>query len=411
MKQEKAILAEVVIGQEKKSLQELASLASTAGATVAGTITQNRSRPDQRYYIGEGKLIELKALVEKEGANLVIFDNELKPSEIMNLQKDLGVKVIDRTGLILDIFAQHAHTREGKLQVELAQLNYALTHLTGKGVELSQLGGGIGTRGPGETKLEVDRRRIKKRISMLKKDLDDIRRHRSIRREARRASLLPVAAIVGYTNSGKSTLLNALTEAGVLVEDKLFATLDPTTRRAKLPNGWDILLTDTVGFIQKLPHGLIEAFKATLEEITEADILIHVIDSTHPDIEEQINAVYRTLEDLDSISKPIITAFNKIDGLTTNLPKTLLNKFSPAVQLSALKRTGLDGLLNAILEHLRGSMIKVEFRIPQSKGDLISYLHDHGHVLSKKYTGDHCDMKVEIDEITAKRLEKFIRYD
>ena len=219
MKQEKAILAEVIINNEKKSMEELASLAYTAGAKVAGTITQNRRSPDQRYYIGEGKLNELHALVAKKEADLVIFDNELKPSETRNLQDKLGVKVIDRTGLILDIFAQHAHTREGKLQVELAQMNYTLTHLSGKGIELSRLGGGIGTRGPGETKLEMDRRRIRKRISLLKKDLEDIRRHRSLRRETRRASLIPVAAIVGYTNSGKSTLLNALTEAGVLVEN------------------------------------------------------------------------------------------------------------------------------------------------------------------------------------------------
>ncbi|MFC1767392.1 GTPase HflX, partial [Candidatus Margulisiibacteriota bacterium] len=411
MKQEKAILVEVIINGEKKSLDELASLAHTAGAKVVGSITQNRDKPDQRTYIGEGKLKELHALVAKEDANLVIFDNELKPSETRNLQSELGVKVIDRTGLILDIFAQHANSREGKLQVELAQLDYTLTHLTGKGIELSRLGGGIGTRGPGETKLEMDRRRIRKTISQLKKELESIRAHRSTRRQARKASLIPVAAIVGYTNAGKSTLLNILTEAGVLVQDKLFATLDPTTRKVKLPNGWELLLTDTVGFIQKLPHGLVESFKATLEEITEADILLHVVDSTSPDLEDHISAVYNILEDLKAISKPIITIFNKIDGLKKKLPRKLIKKYAPAVEMSALKKENVDKLLESTVKYLKENMVTEVFRIPQSKGSLISHLYDHGNVLSREYEGNYCDMKVEIDRITAERLGSFIKRD
>ena len=409
MKQEKTILVEITLNGEISTLKELASLAHTAGATVAGKITQNRESPDQRYYIGPGKLNELKNMVEKESANLIIFNNELKPSETRNLQDHLRVKVIDRTGLILDIFAQHANSREGKLQVEVAQLNYTLTHLSGKGIELSRLGGGIGTRGPGETKLEMDRRRIRKNISQLRKELDTLRENRSLRRQSRRHSLIPVAAIVGYTNSGKSTLLNTLTKAGVLVENKLFATLDPTTRKMELPNRWNLLLTDTVGFIQKLPHGLVEAFKATLEEVTEADLLIHVIDSSAADLEGHIDAVYNILEDLKAISKPIITVFNKTDTLKKKLPRKLIKKYKPAVEISALKGEGTDKLLEAIVKQLKESMKRVEFRIPLAKGDIISLIHDRGNVISTKYTDKFCELKAEVDEITAKRLESFIK--
>ena len=349
-KTERAVLVDVSLKKEKidpYDLVELEALAKTAGAESAGEVIQSRDKPDVRYYIGEGKVTELKAACISANAEMVIFSCDLSPSQIRNLQEELGVKVIDRTGLILDIFAQHAHTKEGKLQVELAQDNYTLTHLSGKGIELSRLGGGIGTRGPGETKLEMDRRRIRKRLSQLKKELEEVRDHRSIRRERRRQSKVPVAAIVGYTNAGKSTLLNTLTKAGVVAEDKLFATLDPVTRILKMPDKKEILLTDTVGFISDLPHGFIEAFRATLEEVTEADLLIHIVDISHPNFIEQINSTYKVLEDLSAITKPMLTVFNKLDRYIGD-PKVLLNKYSPAVAISALKGTGIEELIKRI---------------------------------------------------------------
>jgi GTP-binding protein HflX len=349
-KTERAVLVDVSLKKEKidpYDLVELEALAKTAGAESAGEIVQSRDKPDVRYYIGEGKVAELKAACASANADIVIFNCDLSPSQVRNLQAELRIKVIDRAGLILDIFAQHAHTKEGKLQVELAQDNYTLTHLSGKGIELSRLGGGIGTRGPGETKLEMDRRRIRNRISQLKKELEEVRNHRSIRRERRRQSKVPVAAIVGYTNAGKSTLLNILTKAGVVAEDKLFATLDPVTRILKMPDKKEILLTDTVGFISDLPHGFIEAFRATLEEVTEADLLIHIVDISHPNFIEQINSTYKVLEELSAITKPILTVFNKLDRYIGD-SKVLLNKYSPAVAISALKGTGIKELVDKI---------------------------------------------------------------
>ncbi len=349
---EKALLVGVEFPREAPDLAELSRLAGTAGAAVVGSLTQKRERPDPAYFIGSGKIAELAALVVSSRANLVIFDHELSPAQVRNLEEELGVKVIDRTELILDIFAQHAKSREGKLQVELAQAEFRLTHLTGHGAAMSRLGGGIGTRGPGETKLEYDRRLIRSRIAQLKRELDKVRKERWLKREKRRGSRLPVAALVGYTNAGKSTLLNALTKAGVLTEDKLFATLDPTTRRLRLPSGRTILLTDTVGFIQKLPHTLVEAFAATLEEVTEADLLIHVVDGANPEFENQISAVYQVLEELNSITKPMITVFNKADQRDKILPKAVLNKYYPAVAVSALEQSGLDKLLTTIDDQL-----------------------------------------------------------
>src|SRR3989344_3956314 len=330
------------------SLPELARLAETAGAEVVGKLTQKRDKPDLKYFIGSGKLDELINLSSASKANLIIFDHDLSPSQERNLEDALGVKVIDRTELIIDIFAQHAKSREGKLQVELAQSSFLLTRLTGHGVLMSRLGGGIGTRGPGETKLEYDRRRIRSRIAQLKDEIEKVRKERLLKREKRRRSGIPVAAIVGYTNSGKSTLINALTEAGVLTEDKLFATLDPTTRRLYLPSGRIILLTDTVGFIQKLPHALVAAFQATLEEVTEADFLIHVVDISNPFFERQIDSVYQVLEELKSIAKPLITVFNKADRMEKNVPRKILGKYKPAVAVSALQKRGLEKLLTII---------------------------------------------------------------
>jgi len=350
---EKAFLVGVELPKEEfplpLTLEELKRLAETAGAVIVGSLAQKRNKPDARYFIGSGKLEELKAKSTAVDANLVVFDHELSPSQERNLEDALGVKVIDRTELILDIFAQHAKSREGRLQVELAQANFLLTRLTGHGVLMSRLGGGIGTRGPGETKLEYDRRVIRKRIAELKDEIEKVRKERFLKREKRRRSQIPVAVLVGYTNSGKSTLLNALTHAEVLVEDKLFATLDPTTRRLYLPSGKIILLTDTVGFIQKLPHQLIAAFHATLEEVSEADLLLHVVDVSHPYFEKQMHAVYSVLEELGSITKPIITVFNKIDRLENKSKmKKYLKKYQPAVAISALHQSGLEDLLKII---------------------------------------------------------------
>lgn len=392
------------------SLPELSSLAKTAGANVVGEITQSRNKPDQKYFIGEGKLLELKTLVEKEGANLVIFDCELGPSQIRNLEEFLGVKVIDRTSLILDIFAQHAHSREGKLQVELAQSTYNLTHLIGKGLVMSRLGGGIGTRGPGETKLEMDRRVIKSRIAGLKKDIEAIREERALKRVSRKTALLPVAAIVGYTNAGKSTLFNAITHSEVLVENKLFATLDPTVRKLKLPMGWEVLVTDTVGFIHKLPHQLVEAFHATLEEVAEADILLHVVDATSPFMEDQIKAVYRVLEEINAISKPIITIFNKIDLLLKkSLSKEVRKKFSPFVMISAVKGQGMDELMEGIKEELEKAMIDVKFEVPIDQMDIVHLIHEKGKVESERFLEDRVLIGAKVSEVTANRLRKYLK--
>ncbi|MFA4844513.1 MAG: GTPase HflX [Candidatus Margulisiibacteriota bacterium] len=348
MRTERAVLVGVEIGREAPALEELARLADTAGADTVATLTQKRERPDPKYFIGSGKIEELKALAAEHRANLAIFDHPLSPSQTRNIEDSSGLKVIDRTELILDIFAQHARSREGKLQVELAQSTFLLTRLGGRGVMMSRLGGGIATRGPGETRLEYDRRHIRAKICALKKQIDKVRQERQVKRERRRQARIPTVALVGYTNSGKSTLLNALTKAGVLTEDKLFATLDPTVRRLYLPSGRVVLLTDTVGFIQKLPHQLVAAFQATLEEVSEADLLLHVIDAAHQGYEQQISAVYEVLEELHSIAKPLISIFNKADQLEKKLSKKTLAKYKPAVVISALRGEGLKELLATI---------------------------------------------------------------
>lgn len=352
-KPEKAILVGIDLSNTKhiplkESMEELGRLADTAGAQIVNQITQKKEKPDLQYFMGTGKLEELKALIASADANLIIFDNELSASQDRNLEEALGIKVVDRTELILDIFAQHAHSREGQLQVDLAQSNFLLTRLTGHGIQMSRLGGGIGTRGPGETKLECDRRRIRKRISLLKNEIEKVRKERSLRREKRRKSKIQTIAIVGYTNAGKSTLLNALTKADVLTQDKLFATLDPTIRRMYFPDGRTILLTDTVGFIQKLPHQLVAAFSATLEEVTEADLLLHVVDASHPYFANQIEVVFRTLEELKCAAKPMITVFNKIDALKEKIQAEILEKYKPAVAVSALYQRGLEDLLKSL---------------------------------------------------------------
>ncbi|MFA5098113.1 MAG: GTPase HflX [Candidatus Margulisiibacteriota bacterium] len=361
MTTETAVLAGVAFPQDEisieSSMEELALLAKTAGSFVAGSIVQRREKPDLTTFIGKGKVEELKNLVKARKANLIIFDNELHASQQRNLEEAIGVKVVDRPELIIDIFARHAHTREGRLQVELAQSQFLLTRLSGKGILMSRLGGGIGTRGPGETKLEEDRRKIRKRVAELKRELETLKKTRHTRNLSRKSSGVTAISLVGYTNAGKSSLMNALTRSEVLVEDKLFATLDTTTRKLYLPGDLHALLSDTVGFIQKLPHQLIDAFKATLEEVSDADLLLHVVDSSSSSIEGQINAVYGVLEEIKTINKPIITVFNKRDRPDSMVEKKLLEKYSPAVEISALKKEGLAQLKEAICSCLKRSQL------------------------------------------------------
>jgi GTP-binding protein HflX len=344
----------------ESSLEELSYLAKTAGAKVVGRLSQKLGKPSSTHYLGKGKLEELIKLRKHCPYNIVIFNDELSPRQQRNLEEVLGVKVIDRTALILDIFAKRAHTHEGQLQVELAQHQYLLPRLAGQWSHLERLGGGIGTRGPGESQLETDRRLIRRRIQRLQSQIEAIRRHRALYRQKRRRSQIPVVALVGYTNAGKSTLLNALSQADVLVEDKLFSTLDPVTRRLSLPNGLQFLLTDTVGFIHKLPPHIVAAFRATLEELTEADLLLHVVDITHHDAAEQFQTVEEILSDLNLAEKPQITVLNKMDLAGNkeeidNLAQNTLVKppDDNTIVISALKGWGLDILLNKINTYLR----------------------------------------------------------
>lgn len=341
--------------QMEDDLDELAMLGRTAGGTICGRMTQTRPQPDPRYFLGSGKVQELALMVQELGANLVIIDNELSAQQHITLEQVLAVKVVDRTELILDIFAQRAHTKEGKLQVELAQLKYLYPRLMGKGTALSRLGGGIGTRGPGETKLEIDRRRIRERITLLERETSRIKSYRDTQRRKRIDDNLPVVALTGYTNSGKSTLLNALTKADVFVEDKLFATLDPATRKTTLPDHSPVLITDTVGFIKKLPTDLIAAFRATLEEVSVADVLMHVVDASHPNVMEHISSVYDVLSELGAVDKPTITVLNKADMCREEDITWLASQVPNPVVVSAIKRQGLGGLLanvQTILEEI-----------------------------------------------------------
>lgn len=386
------------------SLAELALLASTAGVEVVGQVTQRLERPRPATLIGTGKIEELIDVALTNNANLVIFDDELSPRQQRELEKALGeeINVVDRTALILDIFARHASTREGAVQVELAQYEYRLPRLTRAWTHLARqaggraggAGGGVGVRGPGETQLEVDRREIGRKIAFLKRQLEDIRKQRDQHRRKRRESAIPVIALVGYTNAGKSTLLNRLTNADVRAENQLFATLDPTTRRAELPSGHFVLLTDTVGFIQKLPTELVAAFRATLEEVTEADVLLHVVDASHPNVEEQVAAVEEVLEELDAGGKPVLTALNKIDRLNRDDPLTQaqlldeLQAFPNAVAVSALTGEGLTDLLERVDDLLQQRMVAVDLLIPYDHGELVALAHTHGVVESEEHTAE-----------------------
>ena len=388
--QERVILVGVNLSAEKdtdSSLDELAELAKTAGAEAVGRVIQNRELVHPGTYVGKGKIEEIKDLLWELEATGIICDDELSPAQMKNLQDELDVKVMDRTLVILDIFAARASTSEGKIQVELAQLKYRQTRLTGFGTALSRLGGGIGTRGPGEKKLEMDRRLIKNRIAQLNRELKEVKRHREITREQRSRSRLPVIAIVGYTNAGKSTLLNELTGAQILAEDKLFATLDPTTRNLKLASGQEILLTDTVGFIRKLPHHLIEAFKSTLEEAKYADIILHVVDASTPQMDEQMFTVYETLQNLEVGDKSVITVFNKQDKITK--PQIIRDfRADYTVNVSAKKREGLLELLEVIEAVLREQKIAIEFLYDYKDAAKIQLIRKYGELTEEEYRED-----------------------
>ena len=388
--QERVILVAVSTDDHddtEKSLDELEELAATAGAVTVGRVIQNLDQIHAGTYVGKGKLDEIRELIWETQATGIICDDELTPIQLGNMEDALDTKVMDRTLIILDIFAGRASTNEGKIQVELAQLKYRQSRLTGLGKSLSRLGGGIGTRGPGEKKLEIDRRLIKNRIAQLNRELKDVKRHREVTREQRNKNKVPVIAIVGYTNAGKSTLLNHLTGAGVLEEDQLFATLDPTTRNLKLPSKQEVLITDTVGFIRKLPHHLIEAFRSTLEEAKYADIILHVVDASNPQVDEQMYIVYETLMNLEVKNKPIITAFNKQDKV---IGSPILRDFKAdhVVRISAKKGDGIDTLLATIEEVLRAQKVLIEKVYPYAEAGKIQLIRKYGELLEEAYQED-----------------------
>ena len=368
----------------RQSLTELRELVKTAGAQVCDVVIQNREAVHPGTYIGKGKIEELACLAAQYDADGIVCDDELSPAQLKNLEQMLDTKVMDRTLIILDIFAARATTSEGKIQVELAQLKYRLSRLTGLGRSMSRLGGGIGTRGPGEKKLEMDRRLIKDRIAQLNRELKEVRQHREITRAKRTRNGMPVAAIVGYTNAGKSTLLNRLTDAGVLEEDKLFATLDPTTRVLELPGRQEILLTDTVGFIRKLPHHLIEAFKSTLEEAKYADYILHVVDASNPQHEKQMHIVYDTLYQLDIREKTVITLFNKQDAVTEREPLRDL-RADHTLAVSAREGTGLDELKELLAELLRENKVLIERTIAYADAGILQQIRKQGELLEEDY--------------------------
>lgn len=377
------------------SLEELKQLADTAGATVIKKFIQKRPKPDPAFFIGRGKVQELALYAQQENIDLCIFDDELSPAQQRNIESVMGIRILDRTALILDIFAQRARTNEGKLQVELAQLQYTLPRIMGKGLMLSRLGGGIGTRGPGETKLEVDRRRIRDRIAFIKDQIEKVKAVRSLHRSKRKKNNVFEVSLVGYTNAGKSTLLNTLTNSDIYAKDQLFATLDPTTRQLTLPNKQEIIITDTVGFIQRLPHQLIAAFRSTLEVVTEADLLVHVIDVSHELYKEQAAAVHEVLKEIGAETKPVITVYNKIDKLPPD--SKLADRLAleeDTVCISAAKKLNLETLQQMIESHLKSKAVEVTLCIPYAETAKAAQLHETANVLEQEYTENGAVMKV-----------------
>jgi GTP-binding protein HflX len=398
-------------GEGERSLQELELLTDTAGSEPIESVLVRRDRPDPATFIGKGKLSELVAESHMLDIDVVVFDNELSPAQQRNLQQAFQCDVVDRVALILDIFAQHAHTHEGRLQVELAQHRYRLPRLRGKGVELSRLGAGIGTRGPGETKLETDRRRILERVSRIERELKEAARSRDTRAKSRKRSGLPVAAIVGYTNAGKSTLFNRLTDADVLVEDRLFATLGSTVRRLDLPDGHRALMSDTVGFVRRLPHELVEAFRSTLDEAADADLLVHVVDASDPDPDGQITAVREVLAEIEASDVPEILVFNKIDIAEPAVVRRLLTVYSGSVAASARTGANMDDVTNAIVGGLDAVTVTAGFLIPYDRGDLVALLHEAGEVLDERHAEHGTEIKVRLPAATADRMATYLRSD
>ena len=407
---EKAVLIAVDTGEYDCdiSLDELEELAETAGAEVVGRMSQKRDKPDSGTFLGSGRLEELGDFCKNNEVDLVIADSELAPAQLRNIEKATDVRVIDRTTLILDIFAERARSNEGKLQVELAQLRYSLPRLMGQGTKLSRLGGGIGTRGPGETKLERDRRHIRRRIKALEDEFDALEKRRSLARARREKDGVETVVIVGYTNAGKSTLLNTLTNSDIYAQDQLFATLDPTTRQLDLPNKQQAILTDTVGFIQRLPHQLVAAFQSTLEEVVQSDVLLHVIDVSHELYKEQAAAVYQVLDELGAKDKTIITVYNKIDKLPPDSGLAeRLSKEENSICISAKARYNLDGLLALIAENLKLKAVEESFLVPYSDSAAVGRLHDAGTVLEQEYLAEGTLLKVRLD---AEQVQQFAKY-
>ena len=404
-KKEKFILVGVETGKDRmeESLSELAELLDTAGGEAVGRVIQNLESINKATYIGKGKVEEIKELAEELGADGIVCDDELSPAQLSNLKDELDIKVLDRTLVILDIFASHAKSSEGKLQVEMAQLKYRSSRLMGLGKNLSRLGGGIGTRGPGESKLETDRRAIRERVSQLRTEIEKVESSRDTLRKHRMSDGIPVIAIVGYTNAGKSTFLNKITDAGILAEDKLFATLDPTTRSLKIPDGEEVLFTDTVGFISKLPHNLVDAFKSTLEEAKYADLILHVADASNPEVDEQMKVVYRTLEELKVVGKPVITFLNKQDKIDEDrIIKDL--KADALVKGSAKTGEGIDELLNKISEILREGKVLVDTLLSYADMAKIAVIRKKGQLLSEEYEGDGIRVKAYVPKAVAGQL-------
>ena len=404
-KKEKFILVGVETGKDRmeESLSELEELLDTAGGETVGKVIQNLESINKATYIGKGKVEEIKFLAEELGADGIVCDDELSPAQLSNLKDELDIKVLDRTLVILDIFASHAKSSEGKLQVEMAQLKYRSSRLMGLGKNLSRLGGGIGTRGPGESKLETDRRAIRERVSQLRTEIEKVESSRDTLRKHRMSDGIPVIAIVGYTNAGKSTFLNKITDAGILAEDKLFATLDPTTRSLKIPDGEEVLFTDTVGFISKLPHNLVDAFKSTLEEAKYADLILHVADASNPQADEQMKVVYRTLEELKVTGKPVVTFLNKQDKIEKErIIKDL--KADALVKGSAKTGEGIDELLNKISEILREGKILVDTLLSYADTAKIAVIRKKGQLLSEEYEGDGIRVKAYVPKAVAGQL-------
>ncbi len=395
--------------REEQSLDELSTLAITAGADVLQKFMQEKPRRDPAYYCGKGKLEEMKTYCDQKSVDVVLFDDPLTPAQMRNIERLMDRKVLDRTQLILDIFAQRANTSEGKLQVELAQLDYLLPRLTGRGIELSRLGGGIGTRGPGETKLEFDRRRLRERRSRLKKQLDHVQEIRELQRKARSEIPLPLVALIGYTNAGKSTLFNRLTGATSFASPILFATLDPAIKSIRIPNQQNVLFSDTVGFIQKLPTELVAAFRATLEEVVQAHVLLHVIDASSPAMDEQIEAVQETLRVLDAANKPILHVLNKIDLLEnySAMLQSYRHQLGNVVAISAETGEGLEELTEAIVQMLSVFWERVRLSIPGDQQSLISLLHDEGKIFGKNYVDGRVELDVELPKKLAERVRKY----